>query len=74
VSLHKRSGNIFPRQACGKRLQSIHVSQYEDSLDLELAFEGGLALELSFRVAYRRTVRLLQWENGNSRVLERREG
>jgi len=74
VSLNKCTTNLLPAQAQGKSLQSIHICYYDESLDLELAFEGGLALELSLRVEHRHVLRLLQWEGGNSSVLERQEG
>jgi hypothetical protein len=64
------STNLLPAAAKGKSIESVEVSQDEGSLYLNLRLEDGLAIELSFAVAYHHNVSLVQWENGDSRVLE----
>ncbi|MBW4028771.1 MAG: hypothetical protein HIU93_15485 [Acidobacteria bacterium] len=50
-------------------LQAIRGYRDEEFLNLDLGFENGLALQMSFAVAYRQQIRLIQWANGNSRIL-----
>jgi len=56
-------------QVEGKPLQSLEFYQTEDALNLDLQFQGGISLELIFRVGFQASARLLEFRNGDSRVL-----
>ncbi len=58
-------------RAQAKPLQSIQVYQTEEALNLDLQFQDGIALELVFRVGLRASATLLEYRNGDSRVLRR---
>jgi hypothetical protein len=55
----------------GKALHNIHVYQYEEALNLDLQFADGLSLELIFRVGFQASANLLEYKQGNSRILKR---
>jgi hypothetical protein len=57
-------------QVEGKPLQSLQFYQTEDALNLDLQFQGGISLELIFRVGFHASARLLEFRNGNSRILK----
>ncbi len=57
-------------QVEGKPLQSLQFFQTEDALNLDLQFQGGISLELIFRVGIQASARLLEFRNGGSRVLK----
>ncbi len=57
-------------QVEGKPLQSLQFYQTEDALNLDLQFQDGISLELIFRVGFRASARLLEFRNGDSRVLK----
>lgn len=57
-------------QVEGKSLQSLQFYQTEDALNLDLQFLGGISLELIFRVGFQASARLLEFKNGDSRVLK----
>ena len=56
-------------QVEGKPLQSLQFYQTEDALNLDLQFLGGISLELIFRVGFQASARLLEFRDGDSRVL-----
>jgi hypothetical protein len=70
VLIDESVSNVLPAVAKGKALQAVHVYQDEGSLNVDLQLQDGLALELTFRVAYQNTATLLRWVSGNSQVLE----
>jgi hypothetical protein len=55
----------------GKALLDIHVYQSEETLNLNLQFEEGLSIELFFRVGFQASAKVLEYKDGNSRVLKR---
>ncbi len=57
--------------AQGKALQSIQTYQMEEALALDLQFQDGMALELVFRVGFKASGTLLEYVNGDARVLKR---
>jgi len=57
-------------QVEGKPLQSLQFYQTEDALNLDLQFLDGISLELIFRVGFQVSARLLEFKNGDSRVLK----
>ena len=57
-------------QVEGKPLQSLQYFQTEDALNLDLQFLGGISLELIFRVGFQASARLLEFRDGDSRVLK----
>ena len=57
-------------QVEGKPLQSLQFYQTEDALNLDLQFLGGISLELIFRFGFQASARLLEFRNGNSRILK----
>ncbi len=58
-------------RAQGKPLQSLEVYQTEEALSLDLQFDDGIALELIFRVGFQASATLLEYTNGDGRVLQR---
>jgi hypothetical protein len=66
----KSVSDILPALAKGKALQAVHVYQDEGSLNVDVRLQGGLALELTFSVAFQSTATLTHWESGNSHVVE----
>ena len=56
-------------QVEGKPLQSLQYFQTEDALNLDLQFQGGISLELIFRFGFQASARLLEFRDGDSRVL-----
>ncbi len=57
--------------AQGKPLQSLQIYQTEEVLNLDLQFQDGMALELVFRVGFHASATLLEYSNGDARVLKR---
>jgi hypothetical protein len=55
----------------GKALLDLHVYQSEETLNLDLKFEDGLSLELFFHVGFQASAKLLEYKNGDVRVLKR---
>ena len=57
-------------QVRGKGIQHLHVFQSEEALNLDIEFEDGLVLELYFRVGFQASANVLEYRNGDSRVLK----
>ncbi len=68
--IDNRGVDILPELARGKILQKVHVSQDEGTLSIDLQLQDGLGIELTFPVSYRSNVSLVQWVNGDSRLIE----
>jgi hypothetical protein len=70
--IHSGHGAAVPLGlAKGKSLHSVEVYQNEDTLSMNLQFQDGLALELTFRVGFRASATLLRYANGDSEVIEK---
>jgi hypothetical protein len=57
-------------QVAGKSIQSLQFYQTEDALNLDVQFQDGISLELIFRVGFQASARLLEFTNGDSRVIK----
>ena len=55
----------------GKLLQAIHIFQTEGSLNLDLRFQDDVSLELLFEMAFKASANVLQYQDGNARVLKK---
>ena len=53
----------------GRKLEGITVYQTQEMLSLDLRFEAGFALELSFESRFKASARLLQFLDGNADLL-----
>lgn len=70
--IHSGQGAAIPLGAAkDKSLHSIEVYQNEDALSLDLQFENGMALELTFRVGFQLSATLLRYANGDSEVIKK---
>ncbi len=54
-----------------KPLKSVQVYQSEESLNVDLEFEDDSMLEMFFRVGFRASVKLLDYQDGSYRVRRR---
>ncbi len=60
--------SIAHKESLSNPFRSIRT---EEALNLDLQFDDGIALELIFRVGFQASVTLLEYRNGDARVLKR---
>ena len=58
-------------RAEGKPLHSLRIYQTEDTLNVDLQFENGIAVEIILRVRFEASANVLKYVNGTSRVLNK---
>jgi hypothetical protein len=68
----ERGYSVIPLdRSTQKPLKSIHISQFEEALNVDLTFEDDTSLELIFRVGFSMSVTHLEYKDGDSRVIKR---
>ena len=55
--------------ARGRKLEGVTVYQTQDNLSLDIRFEEGFAMELSFDVRFKASARVLRFKGGVQNLL-----